>query len=196
MTDVASASSAGATSYPEPGNWAIDPVHSFVQFTVRHFGVAWARGISNGPTGKITITDNPADPKVEASIDATTVASGHPRRDQELRGEKVLDVEKFPTIEFVSSSLKPSGDGHFAMEGQLTLHGVTKPVSLDVTFNGHLVDTFKKKRLGVSATTELARNDFEIGQFGSVPLEAGGIMVPDNVTINLEIEATKDEEAS
>lgn len=192
-TDVASASSAGATSRPEPGTWTIDPVHSFVQFTVRHFGVAWARGISNGPTGKITLAENPVDSKVEASIDASTVASGHPMRDNELRGPKVLDVEKFPTIDFVSSSLKPKGGDRFDLDGQLTLHGVTRPVTLDVTFNGHLVDTFNKKRLGISATTELHRNDFEIGQFGSVPLSSGGIMVPDEVTVTLELEATKEE---
>lgn len=193
MTDVASASSSGATSRPEAGTWNIDPVHSFVQFTVRHFGVAWARGISNGPTGKITLAENAADSKVEASIDASTVASGHPMRDNELRGPKVLDVEKFPTIEFVSTALKPSGDGRFQLEGQLTLHGVTRPVTLDVTFNGHLVDTFNKKRLGLSAVTEIHRNDFEIGQFGSVPLSSGGIMVPDEVTVTLELEATKEE---
>jgi polyisoprenoid-binding protein YceI len=184
---------AGAASLPEPGTYAIDGIHSFVQFTVRHMGVAWARGIASGPTGKITVAENPADSKVEASIDASSVTSGNPMRDNELRGEKVLDVEKFPTIEFASSSLKPSGDGRFSMDGQLTLHGITKPVTLDVTFGGHLVDTWNKKRLGVTATTEIHRNEFDIGTFGSMPLSTGAIMVPDNVTITLEIEATKEE---
>jgi polyisoprenoid-binding protein YceI len=192
-TDVASATSPGATSLPEPGTWTIDGVHSFVQFTVRHFGVAWARGIASGPTGTITIGEDVTDSKVQASIDASTVTSGNPMRDAELRGPKVLDVEKFPTIEFVSTSLKPSGEGHYQLDGQLTLHGVTRPVSLDVTFNGHLVDTWNKKRLGISAETEIRRSEFDSGQFGSVPLASGGIMVPDNVRVNLELEATKDE---
>lgn len=191
-TDVASATGSGSASLPEPGTWTIDGVHSFVQFTVRHFGVAWARGIASGPTGTITIDQNAEKSKVQASIDATTVTSGNPMRDNELRGPKVLDVEKFPTIEFSSTALKGDG-GRYQLEGQLTLHGVTRPVTLDVTFNGHLVDTWNKKRLGLSAETEIRRSEFESGQFGSVPLASGGIMVPDNVQVSLELEATKDE---
>ena len=186
----------GLQVLPEPGSWKIDPVHSFVTFRVWHQAVSFARGIAAGPKGVITIAPDLLDSSVRASIDASSLTTLHPLRDAKMRGSELLDVDRFPSIDFVSTGLWATGEHYYELGGRLTLHGLTKDVSLDLAFNGVVQDSFGKQRLGVTATTSLARADFGVGDWGHVPLVLGGFMLPDRVEVTLDIEATKDDESS
>ena len=181
---------------PEPGRWTIDAVHSFVSFSVLHMNVSYARGVAVGPTGTITIAANLLDSSVEAMIDASTLTTLNPVRDAKMRGPELLDVDRYPTIDFVSTGLWFSGENYYELGGQLTIHGVTKDVSLDLVFNGVVTDSWGKRRLGITATTELSRDDFDAGEWGHVLLPGGGFMVPHHLNVTVDIEATKDEDAA
>lgn len=191
MTDMASRDFVDATA-AEPGSWTIDSMHSFVTFTVEHFTVALARGLASGPTGTIRISPDVLSSSVQASIDAATITTGNAMRDEKVLGPDVLDVASYPTIDFTSRALTESGPARYALEGDLTIHGVTKPVTLDLALRGVITDTWDKTRLGLTATAEIRRSDFGFLKFGHVPLAAGGFMVPDSVRVTLDIEATRD----
>lgn len=180
---------------PEPGTWTIDSTHSFVAFTVEHFTVAFARGLASGPTGAIVIAEDPLKSSVEASIDASTVMTGNKVRDEKITGPDVLDVASYPTIDFASRALREVSTGRYALDGDLTMHGVTQPVTLDLTVNGVITDVWDKTRLGLTATAQIKRSDFDVLKWGHVPLAAGGFMVPDSLQVTIEIEATRDEPA-
>jgi polyisoprenoid-binding protein YceI len=191
MTDMASKPDVSTTA-PEPGSWTIDSMHSFVTFTVEHFTVNLARGLASGPAGTIHIAPDVLSSTVSASIDAATITTGNAMRDERVLGPDVLDVASYPTIDFSSRALTEESQGRYAVQGDLTIHGVTKPVTLDLTMRGVITDTWGKTRLGLTATAAIARSDFGVLQFGHVPLAAGGFMVPDSVRITLDIEATRD----
>ncbi len=191
MTDTASKDPA-STTVPEPGSWTIDSMHSFVTFTVEHFTVALARGLASGPTGTIQITPDVLSSSVSASIDAATITTGNAVRDEKLLGPDVLDVASYPTIDYSSRAMTQSSPGRYAVEGDLTIHGITRPVTLDLVVHGVITDTWEKTRLGITATAEIKRSDFGVLKFGHVPLAAGGFMVPDAVRITLDVEATRD----
>jgi len=191
MTDTASNDVAYAAA-PEPGSWTIDSMHSFVTFTVEHFTVALARGLASGPTGTIRIAPDLLSSSVTAAIDAATITTGNALRDEKVLGPDVLDVGSYPTIDFASRALTEVKPGRYALQGDLTIHGVTKPVTLDLVVRGVITDTWGKTRLGLAATGEIARSDFGVLKFGHVPLAAGGFMVPDSVRIALDIEATRE----
>jgi len=191
MTETASKSAVNS-ALPEPGSWAIDSMHSFVTFTVEHFTVAFAHGLASGPTGTIHIAPELLSSSVSASIDAATITTGHALRDEKVLGPDVLDVANYPTIDFSSRALAGSSAGGYALEGDLTIHGVTRPITLDLALHGVITDTWGKERLGLTATADIKRSDFGVLKFGHVPLAAGGFMVPDNVRIVLDIEATRD----
>lgn len=181
---------------PVAGTWTIDAVHSVVSFTIEHFTIAVARGIAAGPTGAITIGDDLADSSVTASIDASTLTTANAMRDGKIHGPDVLDVEKYPTIDFVSRSFEPGSGSVHHLQGDLTLHGETRPVTLEVDAHGVVTDVWEKQRLGLTITGQIRRSDFGTGEWGHVPLSAGGFMVPDAVTVTMEIEATLEEPAS
>jgi len=194
MTNPQSEDAPSPSEGPEPGRWTIDSVHSFVSFTVLHMNVSYARGMAVGPSGTITIAPDLLDSSVEATIDVASLTTLNPVRDAKMRGPELLDVERYPTIDFVSMGLRSSGEDRYELDGRLTIHGVTKDVALDLVFNGVLTDTWGKRRLGVTATTELSRDDFGAGEWGHVLLPGGGFMVPRRLTVTLDIEATRDEE--
>jgi polyisoprenoid-binding protein YceI len=191
MTDTASKDVVNS-SVPEPGTWTIDSMHSFVTFTVEHFTVALARGLASGPTGTITIRPDIASSSVNASINVATIATGNSMRDEKVQGPDVLDVASHPTIDFSSRTLTETSPGRYALEGDLTIHGVTRPVTLDLALRGVITDTWEKTRLGLTANAEIKRSDFGVLKFGHIPLAAGGFMVPDAVRVTLDIEATRD----
>jgi polyisoprenoid-binding protein YceI len=184
-----------AGGLPEPGTWNIDPVHSFVTFRVWHQAVSFARGMTAGPTGIISIAADMVDSRVQASIDAGSITTMHPARDAKVRGVEVLDVERFPRIEFVSTRLRQLSEQNYELDGRLRMHGISKDISLDLVFNGVVEDNWGKPRLGVTATADLQRDDFGVGAWGHVALKAGGFMVPERVDVTLDIEATLDQGA-
>ena len=182
-----------AESPAEPGSWTIDSTHSFVVFAVEHFTIAYARGLASGPTGVITIAEDPLASAVQASIDASTIATGNQTRDEKIKGPDVLDVSQYPSIDFSSRTLRELSPGHIAVDGDLTMHGVTQPVTLDLTVHGVITDVWGKSRLGITAVADIKRSDFDVLKWGHVALAAGGFMVPDSLQVTLEIEATRDE---
>jgi polyisoprenoid-binding protein YceI len=196
MTNPTSEDAPPPYEEPEPGRWTIDAVHSFVSFRVLHMSVSYARGLAAGPIGTITIAPNLLDSSVEATVDASTLTTLNPVRDAKIRGPELLDVDRYRTIDFVSAGLSSSGENYYQLGGQLTIHGVTKDVWLDLVFNGVVTDTWGKRRLGVTATTQLSRDDFGAGEWAHVLLPGGGFMVPHHLKVTLDIEATKDEEAA
>ena len=193
MTDLESAAAAATSQSPEPGTWTIDSMHSFVAFTIEHFTIALARGIASGPAGTITIAPDPLSSSVQASIDAATVTTGNAMRDDKVRGPDVLDAEQYPTIDFASASVTEASPGHYTVAGDLTLHGITRQVTLDLAVRGVITDSWGKTRLGLTATTTIKRSEYDVLKFGHVALAAGGFMLPDAMSVTLEIEATRDE---
>lgn len=167
--------------------YSIDPAHSSAQFVVRHMMITNVRGAFSGVQGTIQWDPaNPAATTIEATIDAKTVNTNEEARDNHLRSADFLDVEKFPAISFKSTGVTPDGDGELKVAGDLTIHGVTKPVVLKVegpTEAGK--DPWGNTRIGASASTKIKRSKF--GLTWNAALETGGILVGDDLKIELEV---------
>jgi len=168
------------------GTWNIDPVHSEVGFVVRHVMVSKVKGVFSKFEGAITVDEDPLKSKVEATIDASSIDTREAQRDAHLRSSDFFDVETHPEIRFVSTSAARAGDD-FKVTGDLTIHGVTRPVDLALELNGVGPDPWGGLRAGFSATTEISRADF--GIVFNIPLDGGGVVVGDKIKIYLEIEA-------
>lgn len=172
-------------------SWTIDSAHSAAQFSVRHMMVSNVRGEFGKLTG--TAVYDPANPgaaMVEATIDATTINTREPRRDEDLRSVNFFDTANYPTITFKSKKVEPAGDGHLKVTGDLTMRGVTREVVLDVTgLNTEVKDQRGNTHIGASATTRLNRKDF--GVSWNRALDNGGVVVGDEVDVILDVELVK-----
>ena len=185
---------AAALAFPAAATaatWDLDPAHTSVQFSVRHLMVSNVRGEFGKVSG--TVQADEADPtrsKIEAEIDAASIDTRIEKRDTHLRSADFLDVAKYPKITFVSTKIEAAGAGHFKVSGDLTLHGVTRPVVLDVEGpTPEIKDPWGKTRAGAQATTKINRKDFGINW--NQALDAGGVAVGDELTITIDVEATK-----
>jgi polyisoprenoid-binding protein YceI len=167
------------------GTWTIDPVHSEVSFVVRHMMVSKVRGRFDKFEGTIVTADDPLQSSVSADVDLSSVNTGAPDRDNHIRSADFFEVESHPTLTFRSTGLRQDGDD-FLLDGELTIRGTTRPVSLKLEVNGFGPDAYGGTRAGFSATTEINRNDFGVSYNGPIP--GGGVAVSEKVTINLEIE--------
>lgn len=175
-----------ATAAAQAGTWQIDPKHSAAQFSVKHLGVSTVRGAFSKLTG--TVTHDPADPSkdsLEATIDASSVDTRVEMRDNDLKSPHFFDVQKYPTITFKAKSVKSAGSGKLSITGDLTMHGVTKEVVLDVEGpSAPIKDPMGPgQRIGASASTKINRQDFGIAG-------APGV-VSDEVTITIDAELTQ-----
>ncbi|POX53298.1 hypothetical protein C3489_15820 [Streptomyces sp. Ru71] len=143
-----------------PGVWALDPLHSAVNFTIRHLGIAKVRGRFNGVRAELYVGERIEDVRVSATIDLATIDTGNPDRDAHVRTSDLLDVAKRPTMDFRSSRIRGEGED-WTMEGELTIGEVTRPVTLAVEFGG-LVDVpvDGSRHAGFEATGEIRRADF------------------------------------
>lgn len=168
------------------GTWDIDPVHSDVSFTVRHMMVSKVRGHFGTFSGEITTAENFTDSSVTATIDAASVDTNNEQRDQHLRSPDFFDVEKHPTWTFRSTGIRQDGD-KYLLDGELTIKGVTRPVTLDLEIGGFGPDAYGGTRAGFSASTTIDRNDFGVDI--KMPMDGGGLVVGDKVQVNIEIEA-------
>lgn len=169
------------------GTWKFDLTHSEVSFTVRHLMVSNVRGRFTRSDGEIVTGDDPLDSSVTATIDLSSIDTGNPDRDAHLRSTAFFDVDTHPVMIYRSTGVRRDGD-HYVVDGELTLHGVTRPVPLTLEVNGFQpVTPFGDSRAGFSATAEIDRRDFGI-EF-NMPLEGGGVVVGDTVKIAIEIEA-------
>jgi polyisoprenoid-binding protein YceI len=170
--------------------YTLDPVHSSVHFSVRHMMVSNVRGEFTKVSGKVLFDpDHPADASVEASIDVASINTREPQRDAHLKSADFLDVEKFPTITF-SSKQVTLHEGGAKITGDLTIHGVTHPITLDVEGSAQEVkDPWGNQRIGMSGTTKLSRKEF--GLAWNTALETGGVLVGDEVKITIDVQAVR-----
>ncbi|GCE27020.1 polyisoprenoid-binding protein [Dictyobacter alpinus] len=169
--------------------WTIDASHSHIGFAVRHMVVSTVRGQFNAVRGTLNLDEaNLAASWVEAEADAASIDTHDANRDGHLRSADFFDVEKFPKITFKSTNVE-NDSGDYKVTGDLTIHGVTKPVTFAVEYSGFVRDPYGLDRAGFSAQTKINRKDFGL-TWGPV-LEAGGAVVSDEVKINLEFEATQ-----
>ena len=171
--------------------YSIDPAHSAADFKVRHLMVSNVRGEFSGLTGTVTFDPrNPANSKIDARIPAANIQTRDPQRDAHLKSGDFLDVEKFPEITFVSTGVAKNGDVEYKVTGDLTIHGVTKQVTLDVEGpTPEVKDPWGNVKAGASAKTKVNRKDF--GLLWNVALETGGVLVGEEVSIHLDLELAR-----
>jgi polyisoprenoid-binding protein YceI len=169
------------------GTWDIDPVHSEVAFSVRHMAVSKVKGRFDKFEGVIVTGEDPLSSNVTASIDATSINTNNEQRDGHIKSADFFEVEAHPTWNFSTTGVKDDG-GDYLLDGDLTIRGVTKPVTLKLELNGIGPDAFGGTRIGFSATGEINRHDYGVSFNGPIPGVPGGVIVSDKVQIHLEIE--------
>jgi polyisoprenoid-binding protein YceI len=168
------------------GTWDIDPVHSEVGFIARHMMVSKVRGRFTQFSGEIVTGSDLLQSSVTATIELTSIQTGNEQRDQHIRSADFFEVDKYKTMTYRSTGLRPEGD-HYVLDGELTLRDVTKQVPLKLELNGFGPDPYGGTRAGFTATGELNRSDFGVNF--NATLETGGVVVSDKITLQLEIEA-------
>ncbi len=171
------------------GTWQIDPVHSDVSFSVRHMMVSKVRGRFTAFEGTVVTAEDPTQSSVTASVDLDSINTNNEQRDNHIRSADFFEVETYRTMTYRSTAVREHGD-HWIVDGDLDLHGVTRPVQLKLEFNGVSPDPYGGTRVGFSATAEINRRDFGITI--DMPLEGGGVVVGDKISIQLEVEAVLD----
>jgi polyisoprenoid-binding protein YceI len=170
--------------------WAIDPSHTLVELAVRHMMIANVKGRFTDVSGTIeTDGDDPTTARIDVTIAAASIDTREEKRDAHLKSADFLDVESFPEITFRSTNVDRTGQDTLEARGDLTIHGVTKPVVLLITENGRGRDPWGGERAGFSATAQISRKDF--GLEWNVALETGGVLVGDKVRISIETEVVK-----
>jgi polyisoprenoid-binding protein YceI len=168
--------------------WKIDPSHSAVQFTVRHLVISKVRGTFERWEGEIDFDPSqPEASKVSVRIETASIDTHEPNRDQHLRSADFFDVEKYPAITFESRKVERRGDDRYRVLGDLTMHGVTRPVELDAEYTGAGKDPWGNQRVGFFAKTALNRREF--GLNWNQLLEGGGVVVSEQVEISLDVQA-------
>ena len=175
--------------------WNLDLVHSHVAFSVRHLMISKVNGHFKSWTGTLLFDEEkPENSSIEVEIDAASIDTKEPQRDDHLRSGDFLDAQKYPKITFRSKRVEKIDLEHYRVAGDFSLHGVTREVTLAVEFFGKAKDPWGGERAGFSATTSIDRKDY--GLTFNMPLEGGGVMVGDKVNITLEIEAVRDTAAT
>jgi polyisoprenoid-binding protein YceI len=178
------------TTAPQPAvsTWKIDPVHSAAEFKVKHMMVSHVKGRFTSLTGSLVLDRSDVTrSRVEASIDAASINTHDPQRDAHLKSPDFFDVEKFPALTFASTRIANKTDGELEVTGNLTIHGVTRPVVFAVEGpTPPAKDPWGNTRIGASAVTRISRQDF--GLTWNAALETGGILVGDEVTLTLDVQ--------
>ena len=179
------------TSHAQSTTWQLDPAHSNAQFSVRHLGISNVQGEFTKVSGTVNLDDQDVSKStVNASIDVASLDTRVQHRDDDLKSDHFFDVAKFPTITFQSTKIVSTGDGTAKMTGSLTLHGVTKEVTFDVTGPTKPIQVMNGTRRGASAITKINRQDFGM-VYMTNNLPGGDEMIGDTVTITLDIEMVK-----
>lgn len=169
--------------------WNLDPAHTLVEFSAKHLMISTVKGRIAVVDGAITLDEaDPTNSSVEVTLDAKTLDTRIEQRDQHLRSGDFLDVEKFSAIKFKSTEIQ-GDEKNFKLTGDLTIRDVTRPITLDVTYEGRTKDPWGGERVGFSATGKLDRRDY--GLTWNVLLESGGLTVSNDIRIQLEVEAVK-----
>lgn len=174
------------------GDYTLDATHSSIGFSVRHAMVSKVRGDFKEISGKAVVTGDKAHVEVEAKIDS--VSTNNADRDQHLLASDFFDQANHPTLKFVSDDVAFVDDETLRVNGELTMRGVTKPVSIDFDYNGKAVDPYGLTRLGFEGKTELNRKDF--GMQFDAKMEAGGLLVGEKITVSIDAEFVKNEQSA
>jgi polyisoprenoid-binding protein YceI len=175
---------------PTVSTWSIDPAHSHVEFAVKHLMISTVKGRFGGVSGTVrTDESDPAKGQVEVEIDPATIDTREAQRDTHLKSADFFDVEKFPKLTFKSTRIDGVDGDSFKLTGDLTIHGVTRPVTLDVTSEGRGKDPWGGERAGFSAAGKIKRSEF--GLTWNQVLETGGFVVSDDIKIALDVELVK-----
>ena len=171
--------------------WNIDPAHSTAQFKVKHMMISNVKGEFTSLKGALELNEqNLEHSRVQAEIDAASISTREPQRDAHLKSADFFDVEKFPTLLFRSTKVSRKSGDELAVSGELTIHGVTRPVTFRVEGPSEAAtDPWGNKRIGLSGTTKINRKDF--GLTWNTALETGGILVGDEVSITLDVQFVK-----
>jgi len=171
--------------------WNLDPAHSVAEFKVKHMMISNVKGQFTGLTGKLTLDEEDVTKSsVEATIDAATINTREAQRDAHLKSPDFFHVEQHPTIEFRTTGIRKNGDGELEATGNLTIHGVSREVKFAVEGpTAPAKDPWGNTRIGLSATTKINRKDY--GLSWNAALEAGGLLVGEEVTITLDVQFAK-----
>jgi polyisoprenoid-binding protein YceI len=174
------------------GTYIFDGSHSRIGFVARHAMVTKVRGAFNEVDGSGYLdTTNPSNSKVEVTIEAASIDTRNPDRDAHLKGNDFFDMENYPKIHFVSTSVEQVDSATFRVAGDLTIKGVTKPISFDLEYTGSAKDPFGNNRVGFEGRTTINRKDWGVNF--NVALEAGGVLVSEKVDLEFELSAIKKE---
>jgi polyisoprenoid-binding protein YceI len=176
----------GDVAAPAPGEWSLDASHTTAAFVARHMMVTKVRGHFDRLSGLVRVGETPEDSSVEVTIDASSIFSGDQKRDDHLRSPDFLDVERYPTITFRSTSVKQTGPTSLDVTGDLTIRDQTRPVELTVEFEGVERAPWGTTVAGFSAKAEINREDW--GMTWNAALETGGVLVGKKVTLEIETE--------
>jgi polyisoprenoid-binding protein YceI len=195
MTDTSTSASTELTrdvsgvTLPTTGTFMLDKSHTQVGFVARHLMVSKVRGRFTDYEGTIVVADDPAASSVEVTIQAASINTNDEGRDNHIRTNDFLSVDEFPTLTFRSTKVDLGSNGDWKVNGDLTVRGVTRPVVLDVEFEGVIQDPWGNQRLGFTASGEIDRNDF--GVSFNAALETGGFVVSPKVKLEIEAEAVR-----
>lgn len=165
------------------GTWTLDPAHSEVSFSVRHLAISKVRGTFEKFDVTVVTAENPEDSTLTASIDIASVNTNQAQRDEHLRTSEFFATDEFPTMNFVSTGLRHDGE-EFYLDGDLTLRGVTKAISIKGKFGGIITDGYGQTKAGASGTVKLNRKDFGVNW--NAAIEGGGLTLGDEVTVSIE----------
>jgi len=188
MNATSLAPSSQVQTLPQVSRYDIDPSHSSATFKIRHLMVSNVRGELGQITGQVVIDESDlSKSSVEVTIDAKAINTRDQKRDAHLRSADFFDVEKYPTITFLSKRVQAGKGGHLLVEGELTMRGITRETTLDVEpLSPEIRDPWGNTKRGVSATARLNRKDFEVSW--NAALDGGGLLVGDEVSVTLEVE--------
>lgn len=196
MKKIILAAALTVSSFAFASSWDIDSAHAAANFAVKHLAISTVNGTLGAVTGKVELDDKDVTKsKIEASIDVKGINTKEPKRDDHLRSKDFFEADKFPNITFKSTKIEKGEGNKLKVTGDLTIKGVTKPVTLDGELTPEVANPFSKaKTRGFSGTTSINRKDF--GLTWNVALETGGVLVGDDVKINVEAELIKKEAAA
>lgn len=170
----------------QAGTWKLDPTHSEISFSVRHLAISKVKGKFETFDVTVVAPENPSEATIEATIDVASVNTNQAQRDEHLRTSDFFAIADHPQMTFKSTAFHPTENGDFVVDGDLTLRGVTKPVSLKGDFGGIVTDGYGQTKAGVEASAKINRHDY--GVSWNAALEAGGVTLGDDVTISFDLQ--------
>jgi polyisoprenoid-binding protein YceI len=174
---------------PLTGTWAVDPTHSTVEFSVKHLGIATVKGVFREFEGTLEIGADLASATATGTVKVATVDTNEAQRDEHLRSPDFFDAATYPELTFASTAIRPVDDDAFEIDGEITMHGVTRPITLTAEIQGFEQDPWGNDRVGLEITGQLKRGDF--GMTFNQALGSGNMLVSDRVKLSLDVSAVK-----